>query len=237
MDSIPYKRCKICGVEFPATTEFFYKKKGGKYGVNSRCIPCDNELTQQYSKKWNAEHPEQVKQHARNSYERNKELVNTRAKEWRKQNKVKFIKSVRDWQKRNPDTIKAYRENNRDRIRVQLTRRRARQRSLPDTLTVDQWQAALEYFNGCCAVCGRPLYDLFGTHHAAQDHWIPISNPDCPGTVATNIVPLCHGQEGCNNSKSDSVASEWLEWKFGKKKAKEILARIGAYFELVRKAG
>ena len=65
----------------------------------------------------------------------------------------------------------------------------------------------------------------------AMDHWIPIVSPDCPGTVPWNIVPLCGGAGGCNNSKSDRNAAEWLIGKFGKRKGRAILRKIEAFLD------
>lgn len=124
--------------------------------------------------------------------------------------------------------------NFKQQMKVAYQKRQARKLELPDTLTTEQWQYALDYFNGCCAVCGRPLKDLFGTHTASIDHWIPLSSPDCLGTTADNCIPLCHGFDGCNGSKNYRDPVEWLNGKFGKRKAKTILERINAYFEIVR---
>lgn len=108
--------------------------------------------------------------------------------------------------------------------------RRARECSLPDTLTVKEWQYALNYFEQHCAVCGHPLSNLFGKQSESVDHWIPISykGDDNPGTVATNIVPLCNK---CNSSKSNTLPDKWLEWKFGDILAKRIMTEIQAYFD------
>ena len=113
-------------------------------------------------------------------------------------------------------------------IRAAQLRRRARKRSLPDTFTADDWQAALAHFGGCCAVCGRPP-GLW--HILAADHWIPLSSPDCPGTVPWNIVPLCHGTGGCNNSKWNRCAGEWLTERFGQRKAAAIQRRVEAFLD------
>lgn len=127
----------------------------------------------------------------------------------------------------------SYDRRNRHKKVIAFHRRRAREIGLPATLTSKQWLDCLEYFNGCCAACGRPA----GLWHVlAQDHWIPINaEGNNPGTVARNIIPLCHarhdGWGGCNNSKSDRDPVEWLEWKFGKRKAKSILKRIQSYFD------
>ncbi|MCC7449817.1 MAG: hypothetical protein IT324_20525 [Anaerolineae bacterium] len=102
-----------------------------------------------------------------------------------------------------------------------------RKRSLPDTFTKADWQRALEYWDYRCAVCNRPR-GLW--HTLTADHWIPLNSPDCPGTVSTNLIPLCHGQDGCNNSKSGTNPDVWLDKKFGKRKAAEKRAEIEAYF-------
>lgn len=39
-DSIPQKRCTVCGETFPVTTEWFYKLKKGKYGLHPSCKKC-----------------------------------------------------------------------------------------------------------------------------------------------------------------------------------------------------
>lgn len=96
--------------------------------------------------------------------------------------------------------------------------------------TTQEWKRALRYFNGCCAVCGRQGKDLFGVIKIAADHWIPLNSPNCPGTVATNILPLCHGLGGCNNKKRDVLPEQWLIEQFGKRKAGQIIQRIEGYF-------
>lgn len=111
-------------------------------------------------------------------------------------------------------------------------RRRARKRSLPDAFSVEDKLFALDYFHYCCAACGRPQGFW---HTLAMDHWIPLSNPDCPGTVPENMVPLCHGIGGCNNTKHDKNPEEWLAKYFSKRKAREIARRVQEFFE-TRKA-
>jgi hypothetical protein len=71
-------------------------------------------------------------------------------------------------------------------------------------------------------------------HQITPDHWIPLASPDCPGTVPENIIPLCFGSGGCNNSKKAKDGYEWLLQRYGKRKACVILKRIQAYFEWVK---
>lgn len=177
--------------------------------------------------KYRSERKERYRELTRKSYRKNKAKYVSQNKQYRKRPEVK---------KRQADYMRVWTQENRDKVKVIAIRREARKRELPDTFTVEQWQFALNYFNGCCAVCGRQLHDLFGTHTAAADHWIPLSyeGEDNPGTVATNIVPLCHGEDGCNNSKRNLLPDVWLVSKFGKRDAVVILARVNTYFDSIK---
>lgn len=110
-------------------------------------------------------------------------------------------------------------------------RRLARKRNLPYAFTSDDWSRCLEYFNHRCAVCGRPQ-GLW--HIIAADHWIALADLNCPGTIPSNIIPLCHakkdGTDGCNNRKKDVNPKDWVIRSFGDKEAKKILARVEGYF-------
>jgi hypothetical protein len=48
------------------------------------------------------------------------------------------------------------------------------------------------------------------------------------------MIPLCHGERGCNNLKNARMPAEWLIERFGKRKAKAILDRIEVFFQVVR---
>jgi hypothetical protein len=135
--------------------------------------------------------------------------------------------------KQSTEYFRKYKRQNKGRVHVIQQNYEARKNALPDTLTYAQWQNVLNYFNGCCAVCGRQLNDMFGEFTVAMDHWIPLSykGHDNPGSVSANIIPLCHGVSGCNNSKHDIMPDEWLAQRFGKRKAKKIVARVQQYFD------
>lgn len=249
---IPLKKCgnPECGKEYPATTEYFYRSPPG---LSRLCKKCYNARGQQWRNEnkdrcdengriWRSKNREKVKSYKRNFRRRHPEKHRAEVKEWRKRNPEKHREQNRRWRANNLDKSRAsglkwsrrISIESPDRLRIITERRLARKRHLPDTLTVTEWEYALEYFNGCCAVCGRPLRDLFGTHTVAMDHWIPLASPDCPGTVVTNMVPLCQGQLGCNNKKGAKDPFKWLEQEYSKRKAKKILARIKTYFEHVR---
>lgn len=249
----PLKRCTKCGNEYPATREYFQAHKQQKSGLRPECKKCS-----QAFKKANWERYRETTW--RQYYEANRQVLSDRFREWRLRN-IEYNRNrvnnhyhqnremYRERSRRNLPLYRVWQAKNRDRIRASARRfnanhpgysrtyglnRRARERLLPHTLTKVQWNACLGYFNHCCAACGRQLRDLFNTHTEAADHWIPLNHTDCPGTVADNIIPLCHGQGGCNNSKCDLLPEEWLVRKFGKRKAAHVLARVNAYFEWVR---
>jgi 5-methylcytosine-specific restriction endonuclease McrA len=113
-----------------------------------------------------------------------------------------------------------------------LTRRARIEKAGSDFTSVD-FAYMMGYWNDRCAVCGKQA-GLW--HTLAVDHWIPVSKGG--GSTKTNLVPLCHARQSavecCNQNKSDKDPVEWLEGKFGKRKAAQILKRINAYFNALK---
>lgn len=215
-----------CDNPQPATN-FYPQGKGSKY-FKSICKTCENNKSKEYY--W--EHVETIRERALLRARANAEQHRINSRQWGRNNPDRRRENFKRWRKANPDYHLAWKRANPDRQRAMSQRRLARKRNLPDTFTAADWQHALNYFNGCCAVCGRPP-GLW--HTLAADHWTALSDPDCPGTIPTNIVPLCHprkdGGDSCNVSKHNKNPEQWLVEKFGKRKAKKILARIQAYFD------
>lgn len=152
-----------------------------------------------------------------------KQCRNIASKKWKAEHPDQTRAIARKWAAEHPD-----------RVRATARKRRTIKQLLPCAFTPKQERHMFEYFNHCCAVCGRSLNGLF--HTGAGDHWIALSDPrlDNPGTVAANMLPLCHGIDGCNNSKYNLDPVAWLTEKFGKRKAAQILKRIETYFESVK---
>ncbi|WP_353888819.1 HNH endonuclease signature motif containing protein [uncultured Paracoccus sp.] len=88
----------------------------------------------------------------------------------------------------------------REQSRVDNARRRQRKLSTAFDWQSRYWTQVLELFDGCCAYCGSS-----GPFH--QDHFIPLSDPACPGTVRGNIVPAC---QRCNLAKGSRHPYEWV---------------------------
>ncbi len=279
------KRCTRCGVEYPATEDFFSPDKRKPGRVISICKSCRRETSRLYREK----NPEKVKERfhryyhnnvdamrarrrryyvenreaerasARRYYEANQdkererirryyhanrdkereynrryrienmEREHERGRQYYAENVEKLREKNRRYRAENPEKIRElnrrWQANNLDKVALNARRRHARKLALPDTLTQEQWLNALEYWQRCCAYCGKQANKLM------IEHYVPLTNPACPGTVATNIVPACGS---CNISKGKRDAVEWLVWKFGETRAHEIQSRILAYFQSIR---
>lgn len=236
------KQCSKCGEIYPATSEFYSPSDRYRSGFISYCRDCgramharwrekNREHTREYSKKYWEENREECLRRMYQRREENREEYLQWRRDWYKQNGDKLRRKARKYARENRDARKRYEKSARKLKRIHLVRYRARKASLPDNFTTDDWQYALNYFHGCCAVCGRQLNGMFGEVKPNADHWIPITDESCPGTVPGNIVPLCGGVGGCNQRKADTPPEEWLEREYGKRKGQKILKRINEYFE------
>ena len=316
---IPLKRCTACQQELPATTEYFYPKKLGKYGIESWCKECmlrrnrerrrkqyhnDPEYRQQileqqrqkrqtpefrkrkneyekkrlqdpekrarnnaryrelnktperrealrkYAQQRTSEQRELKRKHTREEARKRRQDPEQRARINKRRQTPEAKEHERKYRlarRQDPEVIERERQCNREwrqkpenklKAIIKSNRRRARKVALPDTLTPADIDRMMEYWDGRCAVCGRQTG--FWTF-TALDHWIPLNNSECPGTIPTNMIPLCHGKKGvpigdpsCNVSKHDKTPETWLIQRFGKCKASQILKQIEAYFEWVR---
>lgn len=230
-----------CKRELPATIVYFSRDTRKRDGLFSSCRDCERERAQQLY----AQNIERRREKALLYGAQHRQEKKDYARQYRADNPEKVKKSFAAWQKPNLEKIKADQrrryaedpETGREKSRLKGRRRRARKRNLPDTLTVSQFERCLDYWGHKCAICGR---ERGSNHIIVEEHWIPLSDPrpDNPGTVATNILPMCHsikgGKHGCNNTKNARNPQEWLTEKLGEFGAKRKLIEIRAYFDWVR---
>jgi hypothetical protein len=202
MDTTQTKICSLCKESKPL--EDFGKNHTLKDGKNSSCKTCVKLKNQKNYVKFKDRYAPVYAAYRAN----NREKSSHYGKAYRRQKRHKTP------------------TGERSRILTKL-RYRARKLALPDTWTLEQLDFMLNYWHHACAVCGNPK-GLFWT--LAHDHWVPLNSPDCPGTIATNMIPLCHGDGGCNNSKQDAEHFPWLVRRLGAKKAAKIEKDIAAYF-------
>jgi hypothetical protein len=237
-------RCKACKRNHAKT----------KYNENpehSRAIQrkwCANnaEKARKASREWRDKYPERQRDSKRRYREKNLEKERATQRErnrrvkhdpvlkakkkasdrrYREKNLERERQRGRDYRKNKPEIVKAalvkwYIENPEKALLLKQ-RRLARKRGLPDTLTIEQWTEAVKHWNGCCAYCSKKPDKL------TLDHYIPLANTDCPGTVAENCIPACLL---CNSSKNDTEAVYWMTWRFGKEYASVVDDTIQRYF-------
>lgn len=229
-----YKFCYHCQQTKPLSE--FHKDGASTTGVSSKCKSCSHEYeVQSYS-----EHAEEERKKARERYHRDVELSRERdrqrrqnadfresrrlhAKAWRSENPDYDRNRVRDLDQKRASTRKWSSEHQHIR-RVHRLKRKAVKRALPDSFSHEDYSRMMEYWGYKCAVSGE-------TENLHVDHWIPLSSPDCPGTVAWNMIPLA---ARLNISKLNHHPHKWLVSKFGDKRAQEIEADIQRYFEWVK---
>lgn len=175
------KRCSACGVILPLAQ--FGVQKRGLFGCKSQCKTClakvetvrreaDPEGSRAYKRAWWA-------QRQFTPGERAKAAAKARA--WYAVNKERQAKTVKLWM-----------EAHREAINIIQARRRAKKRSVLNTLTLEEWLQTLEVFNHACGYCLRTDLPL------TMDHVEPISHGG-PHTIE-NIVPAC---KSCNCSKNN----------------------------------
>lgn len=252
MTSIPQKACSLCSEIFPETLEYFAQSK---YGLRADCRECqrvrarkhywsdpekhkadareyrqtsDGKLKgDEYSKKWRENNPDKVKESKKRDYEKHKDKRKVSMRKNYEKNKPAIIARAREWKKNNPD-----------KVNIDTHKRLARIKGLPFNFNAADWDRCLEYWQYRCAICSREISE---TYLLAKDHWIPMFDPrpDNPGTVPTNIIPVCHGRKkakcsGCNENKWRFDAEKWIRSQYPPDEADAIIKRIFDYFEWVK---
>ena len=131
--NIPYvfKRCSKCGEWKVASTVNFYKKKDGKYGLNSRCKKCSAEYKKQhyennkdkileYKKQYYGNNKDKILEYKKQYYENNKDKLTEQHKQYYENNKDKILEHSKQYRENNKDKRakyqKQYYENNKDKL-------------------------------------------------------------------------------------------------------------------------
>jgi hypothetical protein len=248
------KRCRKCENVYPATLEHFYKQKNGKYDLSSWCKSCKNEWQKQYNEEhWDSlqiyrkdyrsknkvhlrkiirEHYEKNRdyllQHYRDKRARDRDRINKRERELRAPRREATNQRARERYAQNPlpqnESSRTHYAQNPEMYMFKTQQYKARKRALPATLTEEEWEQALEYWNNQCVYCKQ-------AKKLGMDHFIPLTDESCPGTVAENILPSCRS---CNCSKCDRDPIAWMRRKFGEESAQIIMKQIEAYFATIK---
>ncbi len=102
------------------------------------------------------------------------------------------LKYMKKWRAANPERARAY---------VRLSGHRRRAAAGGEFIRVDDWEALLKKFKGCCAYCGAQSVRI------EADHRVPLSRGG-KNTIA-NIVPACRP---CNRRKWTKTEDEFRVW-------------------------
>jgi hypothetical protein len=236
------KRCSRCKQEKPLAD--FTRHSRSADGLRAACRECikkrekeirknDPARFRAYLAKQRERDHEKLAEWKREYYEKNKARLLAKQKKYRAANKEKCNAAVRVWMQANRAHLAVYQATYRGgdqykaRAKIRLLKRRARKRGLPNAWSVDSAERAKDWFGNRCAVCEAP-FGLFTKIH--WDHWVSLTNPKCPGTVPTNMVPLC---STCNLQKLNRDAAAWLAFKFNPDEAARVQARIDRFFHFI----
>ena len=200
--NIPYvfKRCSKCGEWKVASTVNFYKKKDGKYGLNSRCKKCRAE----YKKQYRENNKDKIAEYKKQYYENNKEKLAEQHKQYYENNKDKIL-----------EYSKQYRENNKDKIAEYFAtpqgqasrfnnsvKRRLREQSQGKGITKEQWLECMKFFGFRCAYSGQVL----SNDTRSLDHIVPLNQGG--EHEIFNLAPMYRPY---NSSKQDKDLLEWYK--------------------------
>lgn len=167
-----------------------------KYCCKGLCRPC-------YSKAYREANPEKEKAYNKAYREANPEKEKVRKKAYREANIEAEKDRQKAYRKVKAETVKAqyraWRKANPEKAKARYHTRRARLAALPHE-TYD-FKIICAVYGNKCAYCGK-------ASKLTVDHLVPVSHPECPGDVPSNIRPAC---SSCNSSKKDRLFEEWAK--------------------------
>jgi hypothetical protein len=179
--------CKICRKKY---NKKYYEENQTSILLQKQVYAKENrEHRAEYMKKWNEENRDRRKEYNRNYRINNNEQLSNYDKNRYKENPAPRKEAAKNWQQNNPEKLSIIRH-----------RRRARQASLPSTLTANEYNKTLNYFENACALTGR-------TDNLEKEHALPISIGH-GGTTFENCYPM---EISLNRSKHNHNIFEWFE--------------------------
>lgn len=192
------RRCTTCQGDFPATTEYFYKRLGGLAYICKACRReydiANKDRIRAYQLRYTSTEEFKARDSARGRQRRAEqgEHINALRRKWYAERKTELLpirrKQHKAWRASNPEAVRAIHQ-----------RRRARQRSAEGTFTADDLTKLLKVQKRCCYWCGKRV-----TKKYHVDHVIPLVRGG--SNDPSNLVIAC---PSCNLSKRDRLPHEW----------------------------
>lgn len=168
------KKCVICQEE--KDTAHFHKKQHGKYGVSSRCKPCDYEYGKKYRKSAQArfyiKHKERINAQSREKYAANPDKHIEMVQKSRAKHYDKYIAKSRQYEKENKkarlEKRRAYTKHNPEKIALQnIKRNNQLKQCTPDWANKSMLRKIYKLRNRLNNLAGYIKYHV--------DHVIPIN--------------------------------------------------------------
>lgn len=185
--SLTEKKCTVCKEVKPMSE--FYKDSRCRDGCYTKCKKCHAAAV----KKWQANNIAKFKELNKNWKRAHKKQRAEKSREWAMAHPELSHERGKRSREKYPETSRNWRKNNLDKIRNYAQIRRARIIGNGGNLTVEEWNAILDFYGHKCLCCGRDDVKL------TMDHVIPIFHG---GThTADNVQPLCGS---CNSRKKDN---------------------------------
>ncbi|WP_105147062.1 HNH endonuclease [Streptococcus suis] len=188
-----YKKCSTCGIKKELTTDNFPARRNSKSGFDGRCKDCR-------------------KVYDKIRYEKNREKLIAKGKEYYRKHIEERRKYGREYYAQNTDKCKSsskkWDTDNPIQRRIINEKSRTKKYGGDTTLTKEEWECTLDYFEHSCAYCGMTRdehFDLFNEqlHH---EHIMPVDNAGAYSK--NNVVPACRP---CNCSKAGRDFSLWYK--------------------------
>ena len=126
------KTCTKCGKQLPATTDYFHKKKNGKYGLHSICKKCIKEYNKQRfesnrdeilqkKREYNHNNKEKINEYNKRYYNENKDKKKGLSKKYREENKDKYKEYNKNYYENNKEQLQLYNKEYRIEHAVELS--------------------------------------------------------------------------------------------------------------------
>lgn len=231
MSETPVKTCSNCHQEFPATLEYFYAHKHGKYGLQPVCKACaierrrkhyaehrdevnerarkdraeHPEKQREYQRKYAAEHRDEERERARKWYAEHRDKAIERARKYNAEHRDERNERARKWYAEHPDKVlESQRKWNAEHPEIVKARQKVRNMRRRDKSGAPRSKAIVDLYKrskGKCYYCG---VDVGQNYHI--DHVIPLTRG---GTNdLSNLVIAC---PSCNLRKHDKLPHEFVE--------------------------